>query len=185
MQHPPPAHLTALGYSSAWSTLLSAAEVSEAHGRLVRGELSDPCGLRRSSFKDHIRSSPLSAPAITQVLSLISAEPDRGVQVAALKWLLRSPRLDRWRLEVLKLHPLVSALALGEEASRCSILRGLAEPEPDPAVQAAALASGDEALHRALLALPALDEALVVGLVSDGASKAIRRAARALVGGSS
>lgn len=183
MQTPQAAHLNALGYSSGWSALLSAEDVADAHGRLLRGELSDTRGLRRSSFKRHIRASALDAAAVTMLMALIAEELSSSVQTAALKELIRSPRLDRWRLEVLKLHPLVAARGLREEVHRCSLLRGLAEPDPDPEVQAAALASGDTSLHEALLALPVLDAALVDSLVRSGASKAIRRAARARAGG--
>lgn len=171
--------LSDLGYSPGWSSLLEPATIAGAHARLVAGELSDPSGLRRGDFRRLVDDGPLDAAGIAQLLALAGAEPDPKVRAWVLKRLLRSPRLDRWRLELLKVHPAVVSAGLVAVAERASLLRGVAEPEPDESVLRAALESGDEALHQALLELSPLAGWVRAGLVEHGASRAIRQAARA------
>jgi hypothetical protein len=170
--------LAALGYSSGWHGLLAADVLAAQHARLLAGELSDVRGLRRSAFKALIATGALNAEGVERLLSLLSAEEDEGVRAAGMKRLLGSERLDRWRLELLKLHPLVTSLGLEAVAARASILRGVAEPEPEPAVIQAAVESGDEGLHQALLALDRVDGDVLDALASGGASRAIRNEAK-------
>ena len=167
--------LTDLGFGPGWASLLGGDVVAGWHARLRAGELSDPSGLRRSALREQIAAGQLGAEAL---LALVAAEPEAGVRQDALKRLARAPWLDRWRLELLKMHALYADPALQAVVERESMRRGVQEPEPERALLEAALDSGDEELHAALLGLVGLPGEIRAGLAERGATRAIRRAAR-------
>lgn len=167
-----------LGFSPGWAAYLPEEEAMEACARLADGQLTDPRGLRRRAQRRWIQEGPLDGEGLSVLLSLLAAEPDPDVQQDGLTQLARAPRLDAWRLELLKVHPLLATPALQAILQHASLLRGIQEPEPETAILQAALDSGDAALHTALLALSPVPTWVRTALVTQGATRALRQQAR-------
>lgn len=165
-------HLESLGYTAEWFDLLTDSD----RGRLLRGDIADPARHRASLFR---RLSKVEGLDVARYLRLVAAEPDAAARREALTRLARRPQLDRWRLEVLKMSPLYQDPPLQAEISRQSILRGLRAEPVDDACLRDALESNDTDLHMTLLELSALPADILAALVEQGASKAVRRAAKA------
>jgi len=175
--------LRALGYSPGWASRLSPEVLRDQHTRWVSGDISDLSGLRRGAFKRLIDTGPLDQAGVLELLALLSEEPDAKVRSWSLKRLIRRPELGRWRLEVLKLHPLIRDAGLQEAVTHASLIRGLAADPAEPELIDAALQSGDAGVQEALLAAPGLPAAVLSELSASGASRAVRRAASERLGG--
>jgi hypothetical protein len=173
--------LALLKYPTQWLTygLLPTGLLALQLRQLETGGAPGTEHYRYAAFQALLHAPPYSDRLVEQYLELARLDPDEAMARSALHALLTLPELTDAQFRLLEGHPWLGPDA--KPVRRQRVLRMLRREGVTEAVLAQCLASGDAAVHDALLERPDIPRHAVEALSQCGASRRSRNVAAALL----